>query len=131
MKVVGLDGRPYNLNLVGYGPKDNPSAPHLRAREVLKALFPLDPRLEEVPLPGTGRLTLDFFLPTRKLAVEVQGEQHGTFVPFFHRTMPGFWASRRRDSRKEEFCERNGFRLVQLHDGTDEQWTALILGEST
>ncbi len=132
MKVVGLDGRNYNWPLHNRSPLGSDptrrSSGHLRARALLEALFPSDRRLEEVPLPGTGGLRADFVLPGRRLVAEVQGRQHGAYVPHFHRTEVGFLGSLGRDRRKAQWCELNDLTLVELDDDeSDEQWRERIL----
>jgi len=132
MKVKGLDGREHNWKLVGHQPdlSRKCSAPHRRARQLLEKLFPLELRLEEIFLPGgEGKLYLDFFLPSRKLAVEVQGLQHGEFNSFFHQHRPGFVASLGRDGRKKRWCELNKLWLAELpEDESDDDWSARLRG---
>jgi len=122
MKVVGLDGRSYSLDLSGHGESSNPSAPHLEARQLLAGFYPLDRRLEEVVLPGTNGLRADFLVPSRRLVVEVQGRQHGEYVPHFHRDAAGYLRSVGRDDRKRRWAELNGFRHVELLDGFQGEW---------
>ena len=43
--------------------------------------YPLDPILEDITIPDT-RLSLDFYLPQRKIAFEIQGEQHSEMNHF-------------------------------------------------
>jgi len=86
---------------------------------ILEELYPGDILLEEFPCCGEG-LFLDFFLPRRLLAVEVQGRQHREFVAFFHKTNADFKAQQKRDSVKQEWCERNNIRLVKIDTGTNE-----------
>lgn len=81
--------------------------------QILKARYPLDPILEDITIPGT-RLSLDFFLPQRNLAVEVQGEQHNEFNPFFHDTKSDFHAQQNRDLEKRLFCELNNITLLEF-----------------
>jgi hypothetical protein len=130
MKVLGLDGRTHNLDLTGRVPLESErggSAPHARCRALLERLFPADRRLEEVALPGSGNLRLDFFLPTRRLAIEVHGRQHYEFVPHFHKTRLGFLQHRKRDTLKVDWCALNRLTHVELpHDGTDDEWAARI-----
>lgn len=132
MKVKGLDGRVFSWDLrnhVPLGGDDRPrSGPHLRARALLQSLFPLDVRAEEVPIPGL-RCFLDFVIPSRMLAVEVDGEQHRAMNGFFHDDETDFLRARRRDGRKQEWLELNGFRLVRLPDDqADAEWRAALLG---
>jgi hypothetical protein len=130
MKVKGLDGRTYNLDLTGRVPLESEqggSLPHARCRALLERLFPADRRLEEVALPGSGHLRLDFLLPGRRLAIEVHGEQHYRFVPHFHKTRLGFIQHLKRDTLKVDWCILNRLTHVELrHDGTDADWTARL-----
>lgn len=129
MRVKGLDGKEYILNFSKCRKADGESKYHLRAREILQMVYPLDARLEEVPILGfSGRpLYLDFFLPLRKLAVEVQGEQHYSFNIHMHGSRVGFMQSKVRDRKKSEWCELNGFTLIELPwSESDGQWTERI-----
>lgn len=95
---------------------------------MLASTYPLDRRYEEVSLPGTGGLAADFFVPSRKLVVEVQGVQHEKFVAHFHKNRLGFFAGQHRDQRKAEWCEVNGFDLVELtYNESDEEWRRHIV----
>jgi hypothetical protein len=123
VRVVGLNGKVYQWKARGRKPRKRCSSYHLRARNLLREMFPLDERLEEVYLPGAGRLFLDFYIPGWRLAVEVHGEQHYQYVHHFHRGRLGQWAANARDSRKADWCALNAVRLVELpHGESDEQW---------
>lgn len=131
MKIKDLSGKIHTWNLHGYQVDLNDIRPrssgHITCRTLLKKLFPLDLILEEPPVPGEN-LFLDFFLPGRKMIVEVQGAQHEQFVPFFHKTKAKFVQAQNRDKRKANWCEINGFRLVELLDTEDEAtWTRKLL----
>lgn len=131
MKVRGLDGRQHNLPLSAdeRNVDKQCSAYHVRARAVLARIYPNDRTHEEVQLPGCQgqKLFLDFFLPLRRLAVEVQGEQHTKFIPHFHGTMAGFLASLKRDRVKRQWCEMNEMVFVTLpHTEGDDEWTERI-----
>lgn len=131
MRVLGLDGRSHPWDLrhrtVGLIDPVERSGPHLAVRACLKRLFPTEPVLEEVPLPGSTGLTLDFFLPVRRTAVEAHGRQHREYVPFFHGTRVGFRRSLERDARKREWCELNRLRLVVLWWDGEDGWDRLLL----
>lgn len=130
MQVRGLDGRTYQWVLRS-SPQANCSEPHARARDLLARLFPAESRLEELTLPGTKGLRADFFLPHRRMVVEVQGDQHDTFVPFFHADVTHLWAQRQRDQRKQDWCNLNDVTWVELpHDESEREWTERILGET-
>ena len=122
MKVRGLDGRTYNMNLKNNARKKC-SEPHSQARNLLKEEFPCYEILEEIPLPGSGQLTVDFFLPQLSLMVEVQGRQHDEFVPFFHGSKDKFAKSMKRDNRKKQWCDLNDIELVELLvSETEDEW---------
>lgn len=131
MKVLGLDGKEYRLALNGRVVSDNSrprSSGHLLCRQLLRELFPFDPPCEEVTLPGFGAspLYLDFLLPARKLALEVQGSQHRTYNKMMHGSPAGFAKSKARDARKAEFCRLNGITLLVLHDDRTDGWRGTI-----
>jgi hypothetical protein len=131
MRVLGLDGRRYPWRLVGRRPTAadpvGRSTPHLRARRLLRAEFPLELVLEEVPLPGSGGLRGDFVVPRRRLAVEAHGSQHYEFNAFFHDTRAAFRRGQANDARKAQWYELNGFTLVTFpHDESDDEWRARL-----
>lgn len=97
--------------------------------DILAEIYPGDIICEEFPCVGEG-LQLDFFLPRKKVAVEVQGTQHTKFVEFFHFDADGFKAQRARDLRKQEWCELNKIRLVKIDVGEKkEKIISLVLDE--
>ena len=133
MKVMGLNGREYNIDLKKYIIKNDDktvkSKYHIAARKLLAEMFKGYSILEEVKLPGSrcpskkSALFLDFFIPTLSLGVEVHGRQHYEFVQFFHKTKAGFLTSRRRDFIKEDWCELNSIELVVLkYSDSLEDW---------
>ncbi len=137
MKVTGFDGKKRNWNLAKYASKKNgkhlPSKLHLRARSLLRKIFPRDKILEEVYLPGsdteTRRSTLiaDFFLPLRSLVVEVHGRQHYEFVDFYHKTKAGYLKAKKRDKDKIAWCQLNDINIVVLKfSESDDVWRKTI-----
>ena len=80
--------------------------------QLLKEKFKFDPILEDVPTPEG--FYFDFFLPKRKLVIEVQGKQHNQFSKFFHGSVEKFNQSKTRDNRKREFCRINDFTLIEI-----------------
>jgi hypothetical protein len=98
---------------------------HLVARGLLYELFPTIPILEEVSIPvkpGTTQY-LDFYLNKKKLAVEVNGEQHYKFNSLFHSSAQAFLNQKKRDNEKREWCEINGITLIELPYNEDpEAW---------
>lgn len=118
MKVLGLNGKTYNLKLIRKEFKQR-SKGHIEVRVIIAELFPLHLWYEEVGLPGSGGLKSDFYIPELNLMIEVQGRQHNEYVQFFHKNKMGFLNSKKRDLNKVKWCELNNIRLVKLNDGED------------
>lgn len=70
---------------------------------------------EEMPIVGT-RMSLDLYNANKKIAIEVQGRQHQSFVKHFHGNLLNFKYQLDRDQKKESFCSRNGITLVTIFD---------------
>lgn len=103
------------------------SSGHLIARQLLVGVFPHDYIAEEVYLPGCGPpLYLDFMIFSKRMAIEVQGEQHRKRIVWFHPTMRDFHEQVRRDDLKSEWARLNDFLLIRLHDNDTENWAAQI-----
>lgn len=104
----------WNVTASSYPVKSQTACRSKRQFEIGRIIctrFKIDPILEDVSLPNS-RLSLDFYLPQRKLAIEVQGEQHNEFNPFFHEDISDFNAQKDRDAQKLQFCELNGITLL-------------------
>jgi hypothetical protein len=119
MQIKDLDGISHNWQLTGNmarGKITNKSSLHLLARELITSAFPTLQILEEVPisLRKNETLYLDFYLPLKKLCIEVHGEQHYKFVGFYHNNMLAFLKSQKRDREKEEWCNINDIRYLIL-----------------
>lgn len=114
MIITGLDGKSYKWILKNQK-KENCSSYHTSCRSLLKELFPLDTILEEVVLPGSFGLTVDFFVPIRRLGVEVQGEQHFKFIKHYHTDQFGFAAAIQRDKNKVRWFTLNSLNFVALN----------------
>ena len=121
MKVTGLNGREYHLDLKKYRAKRGKvSKYHLRAREIIEDIYAGFNVLEEVKLPGSVKpakksvLYLDFLLPDCKIGIEVHGQQHYEYTPFFHKSKAGFLYAKARDRDKIEWCQINDIELIEL-----------------
>ena len=133
MKIVGLNGREYNVRLDKYIVKADDTTKksqyHLKARKLLHQMFAGYSILEEMKLPGSRQshlksvLFLDFFIPNLGIGIEVHGKQHYEYVPFFHKTKAKYRQAIKRDSLKEEWCELNNINLIVLKYSDDiEDW---------
>ena len=91
------------------------SAPQFRTKCFLKNYWLADLVCEEFVIPGT-RLRVDFINFSKKIAVEVSGDQHENFNKFFHKNRIGFIKSIKRDFQKIKWLEINKIQLVELYD---------------
>lgn len=117
MKLKTLKGKIFDLNVTASRhpmktEKSCKSNIQYLAGQKLRKKYPSDVILEEVHIPDG--FYLDFFIPSRKIAVEVQGEQHSEFIPHFHKNKAGFVRSQDRDARKAEWCRINDIDLIYV-----------------
>ena len=132
MDIIDLDNNTKKWSLKGYISKDtatNKSSLHIRARQLLHELFPTFQILEEVSIPVRSKevLYLDFYLPLLKTCIEVHGEQHYEFIPFYHATKLNFLKAKKRDNEKKEWCEQNNITYVELpYNENLDDWTNRI-----
>ncbi len=135
MIITGLDEMEYKWKYYLYQEqKSNASKPHIRARELLKKIYPLTSFSEEVPLIGIfkERLILDFYIHAQRLAVEVAGQQHYKFNSHFYANRQAFCRAQARDRSKIEWCRINEIDLVELPDNeSNEQWERRIRGRGS
>lgn len=71
---------------------------------------------EEFPVYGS-RMKVDFINASLKIAVEVNGSQHGAFNKFFHNNSRAkYLSSIRRDYEKYEWLIKNNFKVIEIED---------------
>lgn len=58
-----------------------------------------------------GRQTLDFYIPSKNIAIECQGEQHFKTKNFFGGEK-GFVKTIKRDEKKKQLCEEHGIKIL-------------------
>jgi hypothetical protein len=132
MLIKDLDGNAHNWQLTGNmskGKISNKSSLHLSTRSLLIKHYPTLQILEEVPIPlrKNETLYLDFYLPLNKTCIEVHGEQHYKFVPFYHSNILTFLKSQKRDREKQEWCELNNIKYIALpYDENETEWLERI-----
>ena len=132
MKVYGLDGREYIFSKKTKA-DNNKSQWHIKAVALVKEMFPNQNILEEVELPGTKdkgllrNLYADIFVPGLMILIEVHGEQHYSYCPFFHRDERDFWKQKKKDNHKKEWCELNNIIYVELPYNESGSWKTRII----
>lgn len=128
MDILDLDNIKRKWTLKGYLSKaslTNKSSLHIKARKILHQLFPTVQILEEVSIPINAKETLylDFYIPLLKTCVEVHGEQHYMFTPFYHATKLHFLKAQKRDRQKKEWCDKNTISYIELpYSLTEQEW---------
>ena len=123
MMFWDLNGKQHNVLL---RTEDYPIKPEGAAKSKLQFLtgqklqefLPFALILEEFKIPGHD-LYIDFFIPHKLIAIEIQGQQHNKFVPFFHKTIGGFVKSQDRDTIKKEWCRINNIDLIEIFTEKD------------
>lgn len=136
MDITNLDGDTVSWSLTGYvakGKIQNKSSYHLQARSLIASLHPTLQILEEVTVPiRKGQIAyLDFYLPLLKWCVEVHGEQHYKFIPYYHSNMMSFFKAQQKDKEKKEWCEINNIKYIELpYNESIEEWKEKLNYES-
>jgi hypothetical protein len=94
----------------------------------LRVLYKTAVILEEFTIPGS-KLSLDFYIPSFRVAFEFQGEQHDQFNAFFHRDKNDFVKQSQRDQNKKDWCKLNSIKLIEIRESaiTQEQLVKTIL----
>ena len=110
----GLKRLPRTKNYLIDWLKKSRSKRQFKTKQFLKEYWKDHVVFEEFPVAGT-KMTLDFYNANKKIAIEVQGEQHTKYVPFFHGRRGNFASQLRRDERKLAFCELNKIKLVEIY----------------
>ena len=128
MDIIDLDDNIRKWSLKGYVSKataTNKSSNHIKARQMLHKKYPTLQILEEVSIPINRKETLylDFYIPMIKKCIEVHGEQHYKFVPFYHTNKLNFLKAKKKDRQKEEWCEKNAITYIELpYNLSTEEW---------
>ena len=131
MQVRDLDGNTTNWHLTGNMVKANSgskSSLHLQARDIVRNVFPTMQILEEVTITvrRSESLFLDFYIPLIKTCIEVHGEQHYKYTPFYHPNMLAFLKGQKRDRDKKEWCDINGILYIELPYDQTTEWERLV-----
>ena len=85
------------------------------------------PILEDFTIPGS-RLSVDFFLPKKWIAIEIQGVQHQEHNSFFHgpKEHNKFAKQKVNDRQKAEWAETNGFKFVEIETTKEDEVKSII-----
>lgn len=66
-------------------------------------------------------MSVDFLNATRKIAIEVNGEQHEKYNKFFHKNRLNYFYSIKRDFDKKKWLEMNEYMVIEInYDEVDQ-----------
>jgi hypothetical protein len=128
LKVVDLDNNIHSWNFSSSSrSNDTKSGLHNKAREVIQKVLPNSRFYEDITIPGfKPALYADFFIPSLKIMVEVNGQQHYKFTPRFHKDKMAYFKAVARDRKKSEFCKINDICLVIFDYNNQDQWENIL-----
>ncbi len=117
MRLFNINGRLISKNVTKYKvdwDKKCRSKIQFAAKSFFRDYWKNHICYEEFPVFGT-RLKVDLINFTRKIAVEVQGEQHNQFNKFFHgNSRQKYLDSIKRDMKKINWLELNEFKVLEV-----------------
>lgn len=116
MRLFNINGRLVSKNvskyLIDWDGKSR-SKIQFAVKQFLKKYWEPCICFEEFPVFGS-KLKVDLLNATRHIAVEVDGEQHNAFSPFFHGNRLNYVKSIKRDFKKLEWLEKNDFVVINI-----------------
>lgn len=117
MRLFNINGKLTKKNVSKYlidWDKKSRSNIQFATKQFLKPYWSSQIIYEEFPVYGS-LMKVDFLNATRKIAIEVNGNQHSEFNKFFHdNSRANYLKSIKRDYAKSEWLIKNGFRLIVI-----------------
>ena len=115
-KIVSPSSSSEKFEYMQHTPND--SKLELQAKFILEDIFKrpfykIRPDFLKNDVTGYN-LEIDLYNDDLKLAVEVQGDQHYKFIPFFHKSKADFLNQRYRDEMKKDKCRKEGITLIEI-----------------
>ena len=118
MRLLNIYGKLQSKNvsskLIDWNKKSR-SKLQFKVKQFLKKYWENHIVYEEFPVYGT-RLSVDIVNATKKIAVEVNGPQHSSYSPFFHKSRQAYLDSIKRDNQKAEWLKSNNFILIEIEE---------------
>lgn len=116
-EIVKVDIRPSTYPMRGVSKSKLQSL----CGQFLQDTFPRESILEEFTIPGS-RMSVDFFLPLKRIVIECDGIQHDNYVPFFHKdrkTSKKYALQRQHDLKKNQWADLNAFKMIRIYNEED------------
>ena len=132
MRLFNLKGRPINKEVSKYlikWDKKSRSKIQFKTKQFLKKFWATHIVYEEFPVFGS-LMKVDILNATKKISVEVQGDQHEEYNEFFHGgSKHTFYKSLQRDSKKLAWLEKNGYQLIEIKEDEVELLSRAFIKE--
>lgn len=81
----------------------------------LRLVLPHYKVISQHPIKYLGQqFYFDYYIPALRLFIECQGEQHYSYVSYFHGTKEEFRLSKQRDQLKREWVKENDMYLLEI-----------------
>lgn len=119
MRLLNINGKLVNKNvrknLINWEGKSRSNL-QFKFKQFFSVFWKSHIVYEEFPVYGT-MLKVDFLNATKKIAVEIQGNQHESFNKFFHNNSRlKYLESIKRDVKKIKWLEMNNFKILELYE---------------
>jgi hypothetical protein len=107
------------------------SSLHLEALKLVQKIYPSEILIEEITIPLTyvKKVYGDIFITRVNKLIEIHGEQHYEFNPFFYSSIAEFLRAQKRDRDKKEWCDLNDIIYVELPFDKIDEWEDRINGD--
>ena len=117
MRFNSLDGkiRSVDLNKINACRNVRASKIQNNVYNILEGIYGSHAILQDFIIPGT-KLSVDFFIPSFSLVIEVDGNQHDKFNSFFHNSRKDLIKQQGRDDNKEKWCQINNLIIVRVKE---------------
>jgi hypothetical protein len=119
MRLLNINGKLVNKNvrknLINWNGKSRSNLQY-RFKQFFYTYWKNHIVYEEFPVYGS-MLKVDLLNATKKIAIEIQGNQHESFNKFFHNNSRlKYLESIKRDVKKEKWLEMNEFKFIELYE---------------
>lgn len=117
MKILDANGREVNVNISKYTIDWDRvvSKPQKQTKDALRGIWGGQAVCEEFKIPAS-RMRIDLINFSMGVVVEVSPKGSHKYNKFFNKNRSNFLRAAKRDIKKAEWCELNGFRYVEIVD---------------
>lgn len=119
MRLLNINGKLVNKNVTNYEIDWNEKCRSKLQFKFKQFFYPYWKNhivYEEFPVYGS-LMKVDLLNATKRIAVEVNGDQHESFNEFFHNnSRMNYLQSIKRDCKKAQWLEKNNFKFIELYE---------------